>query len=103
VVLGLPGNPLSAYLNALLFLPVALARLEGTAEPELWRSGHLEAPVVNRGDRPLLHPCRREGERLLPLASQGSADLGSLARAQACAWVPEGGHPGGGCRYLTLL
>jgi molybdopterin molybdotransferase len=103
VVLGLPGNPLSAYLNALLFLPVALARLEGWAAPDPWKTGHLAEPVPNPGDRPLLQPCALKNSRLLPLPSRGSADLASLARADACAWIPEGGHGGGAARYLTLL
>ena len=103
VVLGLPGNPLSAYLNALLFLPVALARLEGLQEPDPWRHGTLSAPVRNPGDRPLLHPCRRAGSVLQPLASQGSGDLVTLARADACAWIPEGGAGAGAVRYLDVL
>lgn len=102
VILGLPGNPLSAYLNALLFLPVVLARLEGTVEPDPWRHGELSEGVRNPGDRPLLQPCRRDGRRLLPLASQGSGDLAKLAQADACAWIPEGGADAGPCRYLDL-
>lgn len=103
VILGLPGNPLSSYLNALLFLPVVLARLEGVAEPDPWRRGELTEPVSNPGDRPLLHPCRREGSRLLPLASMSSGDLVKLAQADACAWIPEGGAEASPCRYLDLL
>jgi molybdopterin molybdotransferase len=103
VVLGLPGNPLSAYLNALLFLPVALARLEGVQEPDPWRHGTLAGPVRNPGDRPLLTPCRREGAVLHPLASQGSGDLVTLARADACAWIPEGGAEPGPVRYLDVV
>lgn len=107
VILGLPGNPLSAYLNALLFLPPVLARLGGLSEPDLWRTGHLTAPVKNGPDRPLLHPCTvavtGTGNHLTPMASQGSGDLVTLARAQACAWIPEGGHAGGDVRYLEVL
>jgi molybdopterin molybdotransferase len=102
VVLGLPGNPASSYLNALLFLPVAMAGLQGTTPPDPWKEGHLEAPVPNPGDRPLLHPCRREGRRLAPLPSRGSADLIRLAQADACAWIPEGGAQPGPVRYLDL-
>ena len=102
VVLGLPGNPVSSYLNALLFLPVALAGLLGGPAPDPWKTGTLDAPVANPGDRPLLHPCRRHGERLTPLASQGSADLVCLAQADACAWIPEGGIGAGATRYVDL-
>jgi len=103
VILGLPGNPVSAYLNALLFLPVAMAGLLGTVPPDPWKSGVLVAAVANPGDRPLLHPCRRRGDRLEPLESRGSADLVRLAQADACAWVPEGGLEPGPARYLDVL
>ena len=101
-VLGLPGNPVSAYLNARLFLPVALARLQGAARPDPWREGELMEAVSNKGDRPLLHPCRRDGRQLLPLPSHGSADLVRLAQADACAWIPAGGMGPGPTRYLDL-
>jgi molybdopterin molybdotransferase len=103
VILGLPGNPVSSYLNALLFLPVAMAGLLGTAPPDPWKPGFLEGPVANPGDRPLLFPCRRRGDRLQPLDSRGSADLIRLAQADACALIPEGGLQGGPVRYLDLL
>jgi molybdopterin molybdotransferase len=103
VILCLPGNPVSAYLNTLLFLPVILARLEGRALPMPWRQGHLAAHVPNPGDRPLLHPCRRRGQELEPLDSRGSADLVRMAQADVCAWIPEGGMDPGETRYLELL
>ncbi len=104
LVLGLPGNPVSAYLNALLFLPVALARLQGQPPPDPWRSGRLAARVKNKGDRPLLHPCRREDGLLHPLPSKGSGDLVTLARAEACAWIEPGGlEAGAETRWLPVL
>lgn len=102
VILGLPGNPQGAYLNARIFLPVVLARLQGAAVPELWRRGGLTEAVPNPGDRPLLQPCRREEDRLTPLLSRSSGDLATLARADACAWIPEGGAAAGPARYLDL-
>ena len=104
LVLGLPGNPVSAYLNALLFLPQALARLEGRAAPDPWRRARLAAPVKHKGDRPLLHPCRLVEGRLEPLPGKGSADLVTLARADACAWIePPGQEAGTKVRYLTIV
>jgi molybdopterin molybdotransferase len=103
VILCLPGNPVSAYINTLLFLPVVLARLEGRAMPDPWRTGRLTARVSNPGDRPLLHPCTRRGDLLDPLPSRGSADLVRLAQADVCAWIPEGGMDAGETRFLELL
>ncbi len=103
LVLGLPGNPASAYLNALLFLSQALARLEGRAAPDPWRRARLTASVKNKGDRPLLHPCRLVDGQLEPLPGKGSADLITLARADACAWIDQGGLDAGvKTRWLPL-
>lgn len=104
LVLGLPGNPVSAYLNALLFLPQALARLEGRAAPDPWRRGRLTAAVKNKGDRPLLHPCRLREGKLEPLPGKGSADLVTLAQADAFAWIEQGGLEAGvKVRYLGVV
>jgi molybdopterin molybdotransferase len=104
LVLGLPGNPVSAYLNALLFLPLALARLEGRSRPDPWHRARLSGPVKHKGDRPLLHPCRLVEGRLEPLPGKGSADLVTLARADAFAWIePPGQGPGDKVRYLPVL
>lgn len=103
VLICLPGNPVSAYLNARIFLPTVLARLQGRPVPRLWHRGELAAPVANAGDRPLLHPCTQDADVLRPLDSKGSADLVRLARAQACVWVPEGGLPAGPARFLEIL
>jgi molybdopterin molybdotransferase len=104
LVLGLPGNPVSAYLNALLFLPHALARLEGRVAPDPWRRGRLTAPVTYTGDRPLLHPCRLLEGRLEPLPGKGPADLVTLAKADAFAWIEAPGQEAGGkVRYLPVV
>ncbi len=102
LILGLPGNPVSAYLNALLFLPVALARLQGAEALDPWKEGTLLEPVPNKGDRPLLHPCHLRDGRLIPLPSKGSADLVRLAQADACAWIPAGGLGAERTRYVLL-
>lgn len=104
LVLALPGNPVSAYLNALLFLPVALAKLEGRALPDPWRRARLAAPVKHKGDRPLLHPCRLADGQLHPLPGKGSADLVTLAQADAFAWIEAPGQQAGDrVRYLTVV
>lgn len=104
LVLGLPGNPVSAYLNGLLFLSQALARLNGRAAPDPWRTARLVAAVRNRGDRPLLHPCRLVDGRLEPLPGKGSADLITLARADAFAWIEHPGQEAGvKVRYLPIV
>lgn len=103
VILGLPGNPQSAYLNALLFLSVVLSRLEGSPEPDPWKRGRLAETVKNPGERPLLLPCLLQGDRLAPLRSKGSGDLVTLAQANACAWIPEGGMEAGEAKYIQVI
>lgn len=104
LVLGLPGNPVSAYLNGLLFLSQALARLEGRTAPDPWRRARLATPVRNKGDRPLLHPCRLMDGRLAPLPGRGSADLVTLAQADAFAWIDSPGQEAGAkVRYLPIV
>jgi molybdopterin molybdotransferase len=104
LVLGLPGNPVSAYLNALLFLAQALARLEGRAAPDPWRRGRLSAAVKHKGDRPLLQPCRLVEDHLEPLPGQGPADLVTLAKADAFAWIESPGQEAGvKVRYLPVV
>lgn len=104
LILGLPGNPVSAYVNGLLFLSQALARLEGRAAPDPWRRGRLLGSVKNKGDRPLLHPCRLVDGRLEPLPGKGSADLVTLGQADAFAWIDQGGlEAGAKTRWLPVV
>jgi len=108
LVLGLPGNPVSSYVNARLFLEVALARLQGRPWPEPWHEAVLRGAVSNAGSRPLLHPCALRDGGLEPLRSQGSADLAALARSGRhgrLVWRKPGGRsdtqqPGSGPREL---
>jgi molybdopterin molybdotransferase len=104
LVLAMPGNPVSAYLNALIFLDHALARLEGRTIPNPWRRGRLATAIKNKGERPLLQPCRLQAGELHTLSGKGSADLITLARADVCAWVEPGGMEAGAkTRYLPVL
>ena len=104
LVLGLPGNPVSAYLNALIFLDHALARLEGRRAPNPWRRARLATAIKNKGERPLLQPCRLQEGELHTLGGKGSADLITLAKADVCAWIEPGGMDSGvKTRYLPIL
>ncbi len=97
-VLGLPGNPVSAMVCAVLFLGPALARLQGRAgdAPEQSaarlsidlkandsRTDHIRAKLTHQpGDLPIVKP----------FGTQDSAQLATLARADALI-VREPGAP----------
>lgn len=87
-LLGLPGNPVSAYVCALLFLRPALARLGGLAEtgPET-EPARLASPMKANDRRAdfVRAALRREGDFWLaaPFAVQDSAMLHTLAAAGA--------------------
>ncbi len=108
-VIGLPGNPVSALVTFELFVRVLLrgmlgltgdgrvhlpARLDTTVRKDRERRAYLR--VVVRSDR--------DGWLASPAGGQGSAQLRSLAAANALLVVPEG-EPAGeaGARYDAVL
>lgn len=81
-VIGLPGNPVSAYVCALLFAVPLIARLGGrdAALPEQLLP--LAAPLPANGNRRDHLRARRTPAGALAFASQDSARLGVLAAAE---------------------
>jgi molybdopterin molybdotransferase len=80
-VIGLPGNPVSAYVCALLFVVPLIARLGGreAALPEQLLP--LAAPLPANGNRRDHLRARRTPDGVQAFASQDSARLGVLATA----------------------
>lgn len=80
-VIGLPGNPVSAYICALLFAVPLIARLGGRQAilPEQWMP--LAAPLPANGNRRDHLRAKRTPDGALAFASQDSARLGVLAAA----------------------
>jgi molybdopterin molybdotransferase len=106
IVLGLPGNPVSAFVTAILFLKPAIAALSGAADA-LPRSltGILGAAMPAVGTRTdHIRACLSES-RLFPVGIDDSAALKGLARADALI-VREAGAPaaniGDFVRYIPL-
>jgi molybdopterin molybdotransferase len=91
LVLGLPGNPVSAYVTFTLFARPALAALQGaSAQPKLGRA-RLAVPVERHPDR---DECVRvridETGTATPTGPQGSHVLSSLLGADGLALIPRG-------------
>jgi molybdopterin molybdotransferase len=91
LVLGLPGNPVSAYVTFLLFGRPALAKLAG-ADPTVPRTrAQLGAPLPRHPDRDELVRVRREPDgRVVATGPQDSHVLSSLLGAEALALIPRG-------------
>jgi molybdopterin molybdotransferase len=83
VVIGLPGNPVSAFVTATLFLRPLIAGMAGAADPlPQTRPAPLLAPLPPTGPRAEYLRGRWQGGAVQPLAGQDSAALAMLAAAE---------------------
>jgi len=91
LVLGLPGNPVSAYVTFVLFARPAIAALQGAGDPTRTRVARLAQAVARHPDR---DECVRvridERGAATPTGPQGSHILSSLLGADGLALVPRG-------------
>lgn len=84
VCLGLPGNPVSAFVTAMLFLLPLVARLGGAADPQPGlRTAILGGELPAGGPRAEYLRARFVDGRIEPILSRDSALLGILASADA--------------------
>jgi molybdopterin molybdotransferase len=84
LVLGLPGNPVSAFVTAILFLRPMIAALSGSASPLPQPvSAILGADLPATGNRTDHIRAVLAGGRVVPVGLNDSAALASLARANA--------------------
>jgi len=90
-LIGLPGNPVSSYVTAFLFLLPLLRALGGARDP-------LPRPVAMKlgaglpavGSRTEFVRARLQGDSLVPVAEQDSSALAALASADALIERPAG-------------
>lgn len=93
LVLGLPGNPVSAFVTAILFLKPAIAALSGAAAPlPQTLTAMLDAAMPAVGARTDHIRARVSENRLFPVGMDDSAALKGLAAADALI-VREAGAP----------
>lgn len=82
LVLGLPGNPVSAFVTAVLFLLPAVRRLMGAASPlPSYTALPCGVDLPSQGGRTEFIRGVLAGGRVKPLENQDSAALAALARA----------------------
>jgi molybdopterin molybdotransferase len=83
IVLGLPGNPVSAFVTATLFLKPLIAHLLGSSRPiPPISAARLGAPLPATGDRAEYLRGRWVDGLIHPVRSQDSAGLAALVEAE---------------------
>ncbi len=82
-VFGLPGNPVSAFVCTLRLASRILARLAGTSPQPLNESAALTENLPANGPREFYQPAVHTGPTVRPLNWKGSADIYTLALANA--------------------
>jgi len=91
LVLGLPGNPVSAYVTFVLFARPAIAALQGATATTRRRTAHTGVAIARHPDR---DECVRvridEQGAATPTGPQGSHILSSLLGADGLAVIPRG-------------
>jgi molybdopterin molybdotransferase len=110
LVFGLPGNPVSSLVGALLFVVPAVRALQGVADPSpRFRTGTLATAVARRSGRDDFQRARSEwtdvGVVLRPIDGQESHMIVRAAGADALVHIPRGEGEiaaGGPVRYLAL-
>ena len=84
VVVGLPGNPVSAFVTSQIFVLPLIRAMEGAPQPlPPTRSCILDQALPANGSRAEYLRARRKGDRVVALAQQDSAGLVALAAADA--------------------
>ncbi|HVT88965.1 MAG TPA: gephyrin-like molybdotransferase Glp [Tepidisphaeraceae bacterium] len=88
-VFGLPGNPVSSFVCTLRLCSRLIARMSGWANLDRWISAKLSAPLETNGPREFYQPAVFDGSIVQPLKWKGSADIYTLAMANALIVRPE--------------
>jgi molybdopterin molybdotransferase len=103
-LIGLPGNPVSAFVTAVLIALPALRRLQGGARLGLPVTlGILSAPLSNPGDRRhFLRVIQDEDGRVRSAGVQASHILGPLAQANGLVDVPPATEWAAGTQVRVL-
>ena len=104
VILGLPGNPASAFVTAQLFLLPLIAHLGGARDPLPKRENALlDTPLPAVGNRDDYVRAGLAGGRVRPLANQDSGAVSTLAEADALIVRPAGASPAAVGEIVDIL
>jgi molybdopterin molybdotransferase len=92
-VFGLPGNPVSAYVCTLRLAARILSRIAGGPPDPQIQQLPLTHPLPENGSREFYQPAIQNGSAITPLSWKGSADIYTLAAANALIIRPENAPP----------
>lgn len=102
--LGLPGNPVSAFVTATLFLLPLVRHLSGAVQPLPPTSdAPLASPLPATGERDDYLRAFRTGEGIVSVTSQDSAATAAMARADCLILRPAGSPPAQAGDRVTIL
>ncbi|HEV2296033.1 MAG TPA: gephyrin-like molybdotransferase Glp [Tepidisphaeraceae bacterium] len=82
-VFGLPGNPVSGFVCTVRLAARLLARMAGAAPEPRWTNRPLLSPLPVNGPREFYQPVLLSDHGVTPLEWKGSADVYTLAAANA--------------------
>jgi molybdopterin molybdotransferase len=92
-VFGLPGNPVSAFVCTLCLAARLLSRMGGGPAGSAPRTAPLAKALDANGPRQFYQPARLRDGMLVPLQWKGSADIFTLAQADALIVRAENHSP----------
>ena len=104
-VFGLPGNPVSAFVCTRCLVSRLLLRMAGGPPADPMQSAQLSKSLPANGPRAFYQPAIFNGQNIVPLDWKGSADIYTLAQANALMMCPENQPPlqaGATVSFLTI-
>lgn len=91
-IFGLPGNPVSSFINfEVLVKPLLYKLMGGSYRPSVRSFPLAERLTRKKGDRPEWLPVRFDAAgRITPVSYHGSAHIHAMCLAQGLAFIPKG-------------
>ncbi|MGA2230594.1 MAG: gephyrin-like molybdotransferase Glp [Tepidisphaeraceae bacterium] len=102
-VVGLPGNPVSAFVCTLRLAARLLRRMSGGSPEQTILNLPVSAPLSANGPREFYQPAILIGDAVRPIPWKGSADIFTLARADALVIRPENAPPLGAGQNVPVM
>ena len=104
IFLGLPGNPVSAFVTATLFLLPLVPHMAGAADPlPRIASATLAAPLPATGERDDYLRAFHTDDGMVAVTSQDSAATAAMAQADSLILRPAGSPPAAAGDQVIVL